>query len=212
MTIGWVNQIIDGGIVVDGLEDPKESMAGLQLLALVLGALLSGTQTPHFLLSSEWICPLLTPLYLTGAMMSLSLIAVPVFLDTTKTAGQLVIQWARTYHYGHIGLPALCITTLLLYLHIGLVKLRLGYKNWRVWLVAGGVTVLMVPFTWIFMAATNDILFGLEAQAHAGTLQFSLADAQSLVKTWSMLHASRTLFPLAGTMLGLMAYSNKLRF
>ena len=33
--------------------------------------------------------------------MGLSLVAVPVFLDTDTQADHLVQQWARLYHYGH---------------------------------------------------------------------------------------------------------------
>ncbi|KAK8076006.1 hypothetical protein PG994_003278 [Apiospora phragmitis] len=191
MTIGWVEQFIDGGIIVDGLEDPAEAMAGLQSLALISGS------------------------FLAGAMASLSLVAVPVFLDTTRAADQLYIQWARLYHHGHLLLPVIAVTTLFLYAHIGLVKRRLGRQYWRPWLVAGLVTVLMVPFTWVVMTPTNNTLFRLESEARAGGLLASsggLDEAQELVKTWSFMHLSRTMFPLVGAVLGALATINRFRF
>jgi hypothetical protein len=45
MTIGWVEQFIDGGIVVDGLEDPAKSVAAYQTTALIAGSFLSGMCT-----------------------------------------------------------------------------------------------------------------------------------------------------------------------
>jgi hypothetical protein len=136
-------------------------------------------------------------------MMSLSLVAVPVFLDTTQTAGELYKQWARTYHYGHLGLPALSVSTFLFYGYTAWRKRKAGNKHWRSQLLAGVVTVLMVPFTWIVMVPTNDKLFALEAQARAGALQVgTLREAQELVTKWSVLHIARSLFPLAGTILG----------
>ena len=47
MTIGWVEQIIDGGVVVDGLEDPAKSTAGSQSTALMTGSFLSGMEPNH---------------------------------------------------------------------------------------------------------------------------------------------------------------------
>ncbi|KAK8113418.1 hypothetical protein PG984_013944 [Apiospora sp. TS-2023a] len=187
MTIGWVEQFIDGGAIVDGLEDPaaaQSTAAYYQTTALITGS------------------------FLAGAMMSLSLVAVPVFLDTTPTADLLYIQWARTYHYGHLGLPALSVATCLLYgLAAWRKRRRAGGSRRRAWrspLLAGALTVLMVPFTWVFMTPTNDRLFALEAQAQAGTLvvQTTMDQARELVAKWSMMHVARTLFPLAGAVLG----------
>lgn len=136
--------------------------------------------------------------------MSLSLISVPVFRDTTKTAGQLYIQWARTYHYGHLLLPCLSVSTFLLYQYTAWSKKRAGsLKQWRSLLVAGIVTVLMVPFTWVFMTPTNNKLFALEemAQINANSVG-SLREAQDLVLKWSMLHMTRSMFPLVGAIMG----------
>ncbi|KAE8556009.1 hypothetical protein EYB25_000708 [Talaromyces marneffei] len=49
--------------------------------------------------------------FLSGAMMNIAMISVPVFMDTNKTATHMVAQWSRTYDYGHIILPGICIGT-----------------------------------------------------------------------------------------------------
>ncbi|KAI0469989.1 hypothetical protein GGR56DRAFT_156337 [Xylariaceae sp. FL0804] len=168
--------------------------------------------------------------FLSGAMASLSMVTVPVFLDTNTDASDMVRQWARTYFYGHIILPGLCVGTCGLY---GLAALRshhapkyalaatatfimgTSFRTWRLgdlgspprashlpWmdcelLTARGVSA--VPFTWLFMAPTNNILFGLEK-----VTGFSdLARVRDLVVKWSLLHITRSVFPLVGAAIGL---------
>ncbi|KAK4244956.1 hypothetical protein C7999DRAFT_34724 [Corynascus novoguineensis] len=139
--------------------------------------------------------------FLAGAMMSLSLISVPVFLDTTSQAPQLFRQWARTYHYGHLALPTLSVCTLGLYVLVAFRK-RAARRPWLSSLSAGLVTVLMVPFTWVFMVPTNNELFRLEAVSAEDPNVMGLQAATGLVAHWSRLHLARSLFPLAGAALG----------
>ncbi|MCJ1247984.1 Anthrone oxygenase AgnL2 [Trapelia coarctata] len=139
--------------------------------------------------------------FLSGAMMSLSLMAIPVFLDTTTQPSQLFHQWVRMYHYGHQVLPTMAVATFLLYAYAAISK-GAAKNPWAVFVVAGATTVSMLPFTWIFMVPTNEILFRLEGESKAA-LVASLDEAQELVKTWSWLHLVRSLFPLAGALLGL---------
>ncbi|KAI1197714.1 hypothetical protein F5X97DRAFT_170893 [Nemania serpens] len=173
MTIGWISQFIDGNAIVDGIEDPAESVAPAETAALVTGS------------------------FLSGAMMSLYFIAVPVFLETTQDAGQLYVQWARMYYYGRALLPILSILTLLLYVHVAGRRWVTG-RPWRSWILAGLISTLMIPFTWLVMSPTNDTLFAFEAVAKSGGVLPTLAEAQSLVTKWNTLHLTRSLFPLAG--------------
>ncbi|KAI1159630.1 hypothetical protein F5B18DRAFT_664378 [Nemania serpens] len=179
MTIGWVSQFIDGNAIVDGIEDPAESVAPAETAALVTGS------------------------FLSGAMMSLCFIAVPVFLDTTQDAGQLYVQWARMYYYGRALLPILSILTFLLYVHVAGRRWVTG-RPWRSWISAGLISTLMIPFTWLVMSPTNDTLFAFEAVAKSGSggVLPTLEEAQSLVAKWSTLHLIRTLFPLVGAIVG----------
>jgi hypothetical protein len=107
------------------------------------------------------------------------------------------------YHYGHQVLPGMAVTTLMLYGYIAMKK-RAGKRPWTIFAVAGAVTVAMLPFTWIFMVPTNNMLFDLEAKSKSGVVT-GIAEAQSLVRKWSLLHLARSIFPLAGAASGLSA-------
>lgn len=135
--------------------------------------------------------------------MNISISSVPVFLDTTDSAAQLYQQWARTYHYGHRVLPAMAVTTLMLYVYTASKK-KAANKPWTNLALAGVVTVAMVPFTWLFMARTNNDLFRLEAESRSATAAtFDIGEAQVLVLFWSGLHMMRSLFPLMGAVIGM---------
>lgn len=136
-------------------------------------------------------------------MFCLSAIAVPVFLDTDTQSGHLLRQWARTYHYGHIILPAACIATCGLYAHVALAKRASGREHWRTYGTAAATTLAMVPFTWAVMTPTNNTLFRLEEAAVASSDPVAdLAAAQALVVRWSWMHVARSLFPLIGAIVG----------
>lgn len=133
--------------------------------------------------------------------MSLSLMAVPVFLDATTDPAQLFHQWTRMYHYGHQLMPTMAVATCLLYGYSSISKRAAG-RRWAMFAVAGMTTVVMLPFTWIVMAPTNNTLFRLEGESKVAAVT-SLGEAQELVSKWRLLHFVRSLFPLAGALLGL---------
>ena len=132
-----------------------------------------------------------------GAMMSISLLAVPTCLDTTLSAAQLCRMWERVFHYGHRALPALALAAGGLYMSIGF---REKSKRWPM-MIAGFATVLIMPFTWIFMFPTNDLLFAMVAARK----EVDFDEARSLVIRWCRLHLTRSMFPLIGSVVGLMA-------
>lgn len=134
-------------------------------------------------------------------MMSLSLMAVPVLLDTTAQAPQLFYQWVRMYHYGHQVLPTMAVGTFLLYSYIS-VKKRTARKLWGVFALAGLTTLSMLPFTWICMVPTNNELFRLERVSKAEPLVMGIVEAKELVVKWSWLHFTRSMLPLAGAVMG----------
>lgn len=133
--------------------------------------------------------------------MSLSLIAVPVFLDTTTEAPRLFHQWARMYHYGHQVLPGMAVGTFLLYGYVA-AKKRGVKQPWGVFVLAAVATVSMLPFTWIFMVPTNSELFRLEAASKEELSVAGIPEAKELVSRWAWLHFTRSLFPLVGAILG----------
>ncbi|KAK6206285.1 hypothetical protein QIS74_13704 [Colletotrichum tabaci] len=144
----------------------------------------------------------LTGSFLSGAMMSLSLVAVPVLLDTTSSSPQLFYQWVRLYHYGHRVLPGLSLGTLALYAFAGALSRAAG-RPWAVYALAGAITVAMIPFTWIFMAPTNNTLFELHASSQSVGVMAEVDGAKGLLRRWSLLHLTRSLFPLTGAVVGL---------
>lgn len=133
--------------------------------------------------------------------------AVPVFLDTATQPSQLFQQWACLYKYGFPVLPTVAVATCSLYAYAAISK-RAAKSPWAVSAVAGAMTLSMLPFTWIFLWPTNDTLMRLEVESKAG-LVTSLNEAQNLVRLWSQVHFMRSLFPLAGALLGLMATSQE---
>jgi hypothetical protein len=140
-------------------------------------------------------------------MMSLSAFVVPVLLDTNDDADQILRQWARLYHYGHIYLPALCVSTCGLYGYAALSKRTANRNHWSRYALAAVSTIAMVPFTWLVMEPTNNILFGLEASESA--MELSLV--RGLVVKWAWLHVTRSLSPLLGAFLGFTGLLQELR-
>lgn len=138
-------------------------------------------------------------------MMSLSLMAVPVFLDTTSSAPQLFQQWVRMYHYGHQVLPTMAVGTFLLYSYTAVKRRGAGKKPWGTVALAGLTTVAMLPFTWFLMVPTNNELFRLEVVSRAEPAVKGIAEARELVLKWTWLHLTRSLFPLVGAILGTVA-------
>jgi hypothetical protein len=132
-------------------------------------------------------------------MSALSLMAVPVLLETTSLPAQLYHQWVTMYGYGHQVLPGMAITTFLIYLRIAY-KRRAQQNAWLLYALAGVVTVSIVPFTLIFMVSTNDTLFQLEKDSRlTGSIGMSIETSKKLVTWWSRLHLMRSMMPLVGT-------------
>ena len=141
-------------------------------------------------------------------MTSLSLVAVPVLLDTATSSPQLLRQWSRMYHYGHLIMPSLAGGTLLLHACTALQQRALG-KPWVVFACAGGLTIAIAPFTWTVMETTNAELFSRLERVGGSSSKGSAAassdddlkEVKGLVKRWSWLHLTRSMLPFAGTVL-----------
>lgn len=135
-------------------------------------------------------------------MASLSLIAVPVLLDTSTDASQLLRQWSRMYHYGHMIMPGIAVTTTLLHVATAAQQCAAN-KPWGTFACAGLATIAIAPFTWTVMEGTNSTLFRLLEQAGEKKADaVGLLEMKKLVKRWSWLHLARSMLPLAGTLLG----------
>ncbi|EXJ61968.1 hypothetical protein A1O7_02400 [Cladophialophora yegresii CBS 114405] len=145
-------------------------------------------------------------------MTALSLMAVPVLLETTSLPAQLFHQWVTMYGYGHRVLPGLAIVTCLIYLRVAFTRRRAKNHAWPLYALAGIVTVSIVPFTLIFMVKTNDTLFGLERDARVkGLVSMDIEMGKQLVTWWSRLHLMRSVLPLVGTVIGVTAVVGEIK-
>jgi hypothetical protein len=133
-------------------------------------------------------------------MMGLSLVAVPVFLDTDTQVSELLAHFVRLYHYGHRIMPTLAVGTLALYA-FSASKAHAAGEIWKRPLLAGLTTISLVPFTWLTMTPTNYALFALHDESEAGSA-VEFGAARTLVLRWNALHVVRSLFPLLGAILG----------
>ncbi|GKZ34929.1 hypothetical protein AbraIFM66950_005326 [Aspergillus brasiliensis] len=152
---------------------------GAEALAVITGSFLSG---------------------MACSMMNISLLTIPVLLDTSVEPAHLIDQWVRVYHYGHRVLPTLSVATGFFYAWAVARKRKSG-RPWGIFALAGLTTISMLPFTWTVMQATNSTLFATQISNHAGQV-VSLDNAIFLITKWTLLHTTRVLFPLTGALMG----------
>lgn len=142
-------------------------------------------------------------------MTGLTVIAVPVLLDTNTQADSLIQQWYRLYEQGHLVAPALSVATATLYLSAAGSRF-VASKKWRTYTAAGILTTIMIPFTLTVMAPTNNELFLLERNRETVAMA-TLDHVRYLVTTWGRLHLVRSLFPMIGSALGMMGLLREVR-
>ncbi|KAL4749655.1 hypothetical protein BDW72DRAFT_204626 [Aspergillus terricola var. indicus] len=144
---------------------------------------------------------IITGSMLSGSMMTITLLSIPVWLDTITQPTYLLSQWIRMFHYGHRGHPSMAVLTLALYTLCAWQRRSEG-KRWRTLLTAGIVTILMSAFTLLFMIPTNTILFEY-ASASGGIEVVELKEVRQLVLKWGWMHLTRSFFPLIGAVIGM---------
>jgi hypothetical protein len=140
--------------------------------------------------------------------MGLSLMAVPLFLDTNTESAHMLNQWVRLYHYGHLLLPTMSVVTSLLYGYTAAGK-RSSAQSWVAYAVAGVMTLSMIPFTLLVMVPTNNTLFRLADEIKSDAAVTTLGQVQKLVTRWGRMHFIRSLSPLVGAVIGLTALLNE---
>ncbi|KAI4598810.1 hypothetical protein KJ359_002703 [Pestalotiopsis sp. 9143b] len=148
---------------------------------------------------------------LFGAMINISLMDVPLLLDTVSDSSQLLRQWCRLYEFGIRMYPVLSVTTCLIYATAAAARISAG-RPWRVVAAAAAVTLGMVPFTLVRMQPTIDAMFVLRDLDVVGGETASLEEVTALVVAWQWQHVVRSLFPLAGSTLGFLGASGKVAF
>jgi hypothetical protein len=195
MTIGRVTEIVRDGKVVDCIAHPTTVLLRHPLHRF--GCMISSINTE--------VTTVMTGSILAGAMMSLSLIAVPALLDSTYEAPQLFQQWTRMYHYGHWVLPSMAVVTSILYSYAAAQQRRCQKETWISFALAAVMSVSILPFTWLFMVPTNDELFRLQTISQTEPAVMGIDAAKALVVRWRDMHSLRSLFPLIGSILGAVA-------
>ncbi|KAE8362108.1 Noranthrone monooxygenase [Aspergillus caelatus] len=161
-------------------------------------------------MGTEYVA-VLTGSFLTGVMMNLHLLTIPILIETTQQPAQLVHQWSRIFYSGHRKGPGIAIVTGALYGYAAWAKFSVG-EPWHHWMVAAVTTVSMVPYTWMFMNATNTALFHAEDRFEKGSVEISLQESVRLVRKWDWLNTVRALFPLAGSVMGMLGVCGVLRY
>ena len=136
-------------------------------------------------------------------MSALSLITVPVFLETITDPATLVRQWSRLYTRGKNTAPPVALPTYALYGYAAFTRRAAG-RPWEMLAAAGATTLLIVPFTIGIMLPTNNELARQEKRADDGE-KLEVEGVRRLVVKWNWLHFVRSLFPLVGAVLGFSA-------
>lgn len=133
-------------------------------------------------------------------MVTLSAITMPVILGSAPDGAQIARQWRHLYRLGHSSAPPIAIGTFALYTYSALTSRAEG-RPWQLIAAAGVATLSIIPFTLVAMMPTNHALEGLEVKGAAGK-QVDLEEARGLAKRWTWLHLVRSMFPLAGALIG----------
>ena len=170
----------------------------IEAFAVITGVFLSGS-----LISYDLLCPSLTNI-LAGLLMSLYTITMPVLVKTSTSAPLLLQQWQRIFNRGHIQGPALAVMTGIAYGYAAWLRATSG-GSWSPFVLAAVLTFALVPYTWIFMNGINSALFEAVEQSGKDGMVVDKQRAESMIIAWSGFHAVRSLFPLAGAVVGCLA-------
>ncbi|XPT01932.1 Noranthrone monooxygenase [Ascochyta lentis] len=147
---------------------------------------------------------IITGTFLSGTLMSLYSITMPVLVQTQKSTPLLLQQWAQIFYRGHVQGPALAIVTGTIYIYAAWAQAVSG-GSWKPYAAASAFNFGIVPYTWIFMNRINTALFDAEAVTSNGKTAVEKERVNKMIVTWTRLHGVRSLLPLAGAVTGLLA-------
>ncbi|KAI3399970.1 hypothetical protein diail_5126 [Diaporthe ilicicola] len=138
----------------------------------------------------------------SGGQAMLSVLAIPGLLSTSSPVSTQILaqQWAGLYNRGKVLGPQAAAVSLLGYGYLMYDRSRQS-RGWGKYVGAAALTVAIVPFTKFFMDETNQALLGVAAGAAGSSL--SSEAVRELLGRWKGLNLVRSLFPLAGALLGL---------
>lgn len=145
-----------------------------------------------------------------GGMNVVSMLAVPMILDTTPPDSSLLLrQWHFVYNSGHKLGPRLAVTSGLIYWSAAWASRERGFAS-ALYACSGALTMSMIPFTWLFILKINNAIFTEIEKGQAG-IPTNLAHAQYLIGRWRTLNIARTFFPILGGALGMMTVCGMVR-
>ncbi|ROW07772.1 hypothetical protein VMCG_03389 [Cytospora schulzeri] len=136
----------------------------------------------------------------SGGQAMLSILAVPGLLSTTSPVPSQLLaqQWAGIYNRGKVLGPQTAVISLLGYGYLLYDRSRQN-RSWGNILGAMGLAVGIVPYTLIVMAPTNQALMNVAK----GVSSLGSEAVEELLVKWKWLNLIRSMFPLAGALLGL---------
>ncbi|KAI0732169.1 hypothetical protein C8Q72DRAFT_882607 [Fomitopsis betulina] len=140
--------------------------------------------------------------YLAGFISACSIVGVPPLAFAPPEIATK--QWAKLYRIGRARAPAIAASGLLAYIYLGYVSGHTvcpaeGYA----YLAAGAATIAIVPYTLATMMATNNEIEGLAAGTEKAAANGERV--KYLMQKWYKLNLGRSLFPLGGFVIGLLA-------
>ncbi|KAG9578227.1 hypothetical protein KCU77_g13097, partial [Aureobasidium melanogenum] len=147
--------------------------------------------------------------WLSGNISALSLISIPAVAnikqDSSLSNAHAIRLWQQNYQRGASQNPpiALGASASLGYLAWSLRNLRtptsIGLRPSALFAIAAVSTMAIVPFTIVFMRATNNRLLALSAKAKKDEVSVSeTEDVEGLLERWTVLNSLRGVLPMVG--------------
>ncbi|KAL1858710.1 hypothetical protein Plec18167_003413 [Paecilomyces lecythidis] len=153
-----------------------------------------------------------------------AILKAPAKTDTPGSAlSHITHQWLDVYNKGKIMFPSLALTSALAYSYLAytLRHTASAGKVARLYLIAAATTMTIVPFTIGVMLPVNKRLEAhatrddaTEKEGKEGMATSAEEEAKrtredrevpALLETWTYMNAGRSLFPLAGAVVGITA-------
>ncbi|PYI28937.1 DUF1772-domain-containing protein [Aspergillus indologenus CBS 114.80] len=171
------------------------------------------TSTPSFAIAQA--VGLTGAAWLSGNIFSLSLMGVPPLIEAHHTEqiplSTVVKQWRAIYTYGAQRAPLIALSTASTFLYLAWsvrestpLSLITARHSSKVYGLAAGLTLGIVPFTRLAMKKTNDRLSQwATVQTEAEWTPEADAEVEGLLWKWTWLNAARSVLPLLGGLVGL---------
>lgn len=131
---------------------------------------------------------------------SLSLIGCPAALTLPGSANALA--WSGLYHHGIALMPRAVTAIAVSYGYAGYDAYQRKRVEWKGYAVSALLAVAIIPWTLLTMIPTNNELLAMADGRSGGTLA-----ANELIARWATLNLVRSLFPLAGAVVGFVSYA-----